>query len=179
VASWREYNGRKLGPYYRLAYREEGRQRSIYLGRCRARVEKVREALDAVQAPRRQERCLRRMKAEAKAGLRAAKAELDRQLRAVGLSLKGFEIRGRRRAICPTLLAISPLSADALRFVDPVAVARMGVRTGKCPASLTKDPRCVGAPMGVEIGKQPRLLTKRPQCEQLRRGSESENSRER
>ena len=32
VATWREHQGRKLGPYYRLAWREEGRQRSRYLG---------------------------------------------------------------------------------------------------------------------------------------------------
>ena len=33
TTSWRTYRGRRLGPYYRLAWRENGRQRSIYLGR--------------------------------------------------------------------------------------------------------------------------------------------------
>jgi len=33
VAGWRNYRGRRLGPYHRLAYRHRGRQCSIYLGR--------------------------------------------------------------------------------------------------------------------------------------------------
>ena len=95
VATWRDYRGRKLGPYYRLAYRENGRQRSVYLGRCPTLVARVREALAAVQAPLRQSRALRRMKTQAKAAFRAAKAELDRRLRPIGLFLKGMETMGR------------------------------------------------------------------------------------
>jgi hypothetical protein len=33
VATWRRRGARTYGPYYRLAYREAGRQKSIYLGR--------------------------------------------------------------------------------------------------------------------------------------------------
>ena len=33
VAAWRTYRKRKLGPYYHLVFRDEGRQKSIYLGR--------------------------------------------------------------------------------------------------------------------------------------------------
>ena len=33
VATWRTQRGRTSGPFYRLAYRQGGRQRSIYLGR--------------------------------------------------------------------------------------------------------------------------------------------------
>ena len=33
AATWRTSRGRRLGPYYRLAWRDRGRQRSIYLGR--------------------------------------------------------------------------------------------------------------------------------------------------
>ena len=36
VASWQTYRGRRLGPYYWLAFRDSGRQRSIYLGRSLA-----------------------------------------------------------------------------------------------------------------------------------------------
>ncbi len=32
IATWRDYHGRKLGPYYRLAWRDSGRQCSLYLG---------------------------------------------------------------------------------------------------------------------------------------------------
>jgi len=164
VASWREYRGRRLGPYFRLAWRDQGRQRSVYLGCCRALVDQVRQALAAVQAPLRRSQWLRRMKAEAKAALRASKAELDRQLRAVGLFLKGFEIRGRRRALCPELLAISPLSAVEAIFPERSGGAPMGAGTGKQPGPLTKRPPSVGADdrgtPTVATGKQPGPLTK-------------------
>ena len=32
VATWRNRGSKRFGPYYRLAYRRHGRQRSIYLG---------------------------------------------------------------------------------------------------------------------------------------------------
>ena len=114
VASWRDYRGRKLGPYYRLAYREDGRQRSVYLGCCARLVERVRQALAAVQAPLRQSRVLRRLKTRAKAAFRAAKAELDRRLRPVGLFLKGMEIRGWRTSVFPPLPPISPPPAPPI-----------------------------------------------------------------
>ncbi len=33
VAAWRRRNGKTFGPYYRLSYRQHGRQCSVYLGR--------------------------------------------------------------------------------------------------------------------------------------------------
>ncbi len=36
VASWRVERGLRMGPYFRLAFREAGRQASIYLGACEA-----------------------------------------------------------------------------------------------------------------------------------------------
>ena len=73
VASWRVYAGRKLGPYFRLAYREGRRQRSIYLGRCAELARRVRELL----------------------------AELQGQLAVWGIRLEGFRFRGVRRALGP------------------------------------------------------------------------------
>ena len=46
VGCWREYNGRQLGPYYQLRYRDCHRQRSVYLGRSM-------EELGHIQARRR------------------------------------------------------------------------------------------------------------------------------
>ena len=51
VETWRAYHGRKLGPYYRLAYRDGGRQRSIYLGASKERARRVQAALSALQHP--------------------------------------------------------------------------------------------------------------------------------
>ena len=65
VATWREYEGRRLGPYYRLAWREEGRQRSLYLGCSTWVVEKVRELLAGLQRELREGRVLRRLEGAA------------------------------------------------------------------------------------------------------------------
>ena len=50
VASWREKGGRRMGPYFRLAFRKAGKQVSIYLGSCAELVEKVRARLAEMQA---------------------------------------------------------------------------------------------------------------------------------
>ena len=98
VATWREYQGRKLGPYYRLAWREEGRQRSRYLGCSTWVVEKVRELLARVQQELRQGRQLRRLERTARAAMRWSKGLLRKELGRLGLWLKGFEVRGGRLA---------------------------------------------------------------------------------
>jgi hypothetical protein len=109
VASWRTYRGRKLGPYYRLAYRRDGRQRSVYLGRCRELANRVRAAIEELRESLRRARQIARMRAAVKASLRREKARLDRQLRKLGLYLKGFETRGWRTAL-------SAIAAAAVNF---------------------------------------------------------------
>ena len=52
VASYRTKNGRRCGPYYRLAYRSGGRQRSLYLGASEELVAQVRSLLTELQARR-------------------------------------------------------------------------------------------------------------------------------
>ena len=99
AASWREYRGRKLGPYYRLAYRHGGRQCSVYLGRAGKLVEQVRAALRRLQGPLSRLRTLARFRARIKASLRREKLRLDGHLRRFGLYLKGFETRGRLRLV--------------------------------------------------------------------------------
>jgi hypothetical protein len=55
VAGWRRRGPARFGPYYRLAYRDQNRQRSIYLGRSAGLVAKVgqllRQAQKAVARP--------------------------------------------------------------------------------------------------------------------------------
>ena len=97
VRTWRLYRSRRLGPYYRLAFREDGRQRSWYLGSSSCLAEEVRKALRQMQAPLRQRRYVDQVLAAACADLQHQKAEFDRRLQERGLQLKGFgEIRGWR-----------------------------------------------------------------------------------
>ncbi len=51
VTTWRFRGPRKLGPYFRLAYRADGRQQSIYLGACSKLVENNAELNDAAVEP--------------------------------------------------------------------------------------------------------------------------------
>ena len=98
VASWRRRGTKTYGPYYRLIYREEGRQRSLYLGGAGGLVEEVRGRLLALQAPLRSRRAMGRVRRHAAAAMRASKAQLNLQLRPWGLRLQGFEVRGWRRS---------------------------------------------------------------------------------
>ena len=81
VSGWRTYRGRRLGPYFRVAYRDGGRQRSIYLGRCMELARRVRELLARLQRNNRRRRLFARLKAQVRASLRRAKARLSELLR--------------------------------------------------------------------------------------------------
>ena len=103
IAGWRQSGGRRLGPYYRLIHRRDGRQQTFYLGKSEWLAEEVRKLLAIVRRPLREARALKRLQASARASLRKAKAELRVQLARFGLLLKGFEIRGLdafRRTTC-------------------------------------------------------------------------------
>jgi hypothetical protein len=104
LESWRIHGGKKLGPYYRLAFRQQGRQRSIYLGASNERAGQVRARLAAVQKPAKSKQVLERARARVKVELRKHKRGLDQQLRERGLYLKGYEVRGwskRNRLLAP------------------------------------------------------------------------------
>jgi hypothetical protein len=96
VASWCRRGTRTYGPYYRLIFREEGRQRSLYLGRAGGLVEEVRGRLHGLQTPLRGRRAIARAGRQAAALMRVSKARLNLQLRPWGLRLQGFEVRGWR-----------------------------------------------------------------------------------
>jgi hypothetical protein len=96
VATWRRRAGKTFGPYYSLIYREDGRQRSVYLGRMSALVEQVRHALQTLQHSIRQFRLFDRLRRQARASLRIQKFRVGALLRPFGLRLKGFEVRGWR-----------------------------------------------------------------------------------
>jgi hypothetical protein len=98
IRSWRSYQGRKLGPYYRLAYREGGRQRTLYLGSSPELAGEVRQALHVLQVSQHRQRTGQRQWKTWRAALRRQKLQWDAELRRLGLYLKGYEVRGYRRA---------------------------------------------------------------------------------
>jgi hypothetical protein len=97
VASFRTYNGRKLGPYYRLAYRTEGRQRSIYLGKSKKILRQVRRLLEKLQKPMQTKRHLRHAQKTFQEVMKKHMAQFRIDLLKVGLQLRGYTARGWRR----------------------------------------------------------------------------------
>ena len=99
VATWRTQRGRTSGPFFRLAYRQGGRQRSIYLGRSASLAQSVQSLLAVLQGPVREARDWQRLRRAVKSALRARKAEWARELAKHGLWLKGYEVRHRHAGI--------------------------------------------------------------------------------
>jgi hypothetical protein len=126
AATYRRRNGKTFGPYYLLAYRDDGRQRSVYLGRAGALVERVREALAALQGPRVQCRLLTNMQRQIRAALRVEKLHLAALLRPFGLRLQGFEVRGWRISPLRPLLPLRcrRFSRPSIRVLSPYHCSR-------------------------------------------------------
>ena len=137
VATWRRRNGAVFGPYFRLSYRQDGRQCSVYLGRPGPVVDLVRQRLHALQAPLRRQRALSRIERESRSALRSQKTRLAVLLRPYGLRLHGLGVRGWRtsplrpwlprrgslipslpRFSMPTLPRVSTSFASVMRCVD-------------------------------------------------------------
>jgi hypothetical protein len=97
TSNYRNIAGRKFGPYFRLAYRNEhNRQLSIYLGRNKRLVHRVQSLLDKLKTPLLHRRESNRIYATLLAGLRLHKNRWKSDLAARGLYLKGFAARGWR-----------------------------------------------------------------------------------
>jgi hypothetical protein len=96
VESWRRYGGRRLGPYFRLSFRDGKKQRSVYLGRSITLAEDVRKILTAKQQPIHLARQCRRARVAVATALRRHKSRWEADLQEYGLESKGFEIRGWR-----------------------------------------------------------------------------------
>jgi hypothetical protein len=96
VETWRTYQGQRFGPYYRMKFRHQGRQRSIYLGTSAELAEAVRQKLAKLQLPYRQSLDRRREWKVFHAALRRQKAILAEHAAAAGIHLKGWEFRGIR-----------------------------------------------------------------------------------
>ena len=96
AATWKYYKGRKLGPYYRLQFRVQGRTRHVYLGREGPRVQAVRERLAELHAVLARRRMYDKMVKRARAQVHVDLAALQRQLAAAGLRSKAIQVRGLR-----------------------------------------------------------------------------------
>jgi hypothetical protein len=97
VASFRTYNGRKLGPYYRLAYRAEGCQRSIYLGKSKKILRQVRRLLEKLQKTVKTKRFMCQAQKTFQKMMKKHQAQFRIDLLKVGLQLRGYAARGWRR----------------------------------------------------------------------------------
>jgi hypothetical protein len=98
VATWRTYQGHRLGPYYRLAYRENGRQQSRDLGCCKELVARVRGTLADFQRRLQESKVMRGLIHAAKRAWHLCELRLRVQLSAVGIQMQGWELRGVREA---------------------------------------------------------------------------------
>jgi hypothetical protein len=108
--SYRWYQGRQLGPFFRLSFRQAGKQRSRYLGRDPALAAQIESRLQELQAPLVTARQIERSLAEHRRQLKLAKVEFRRHVEAHQLRLQGNEVRGwRTRAN----VALAPLSGAA------------------------------------------------------------------
>jgi len=100
--SWRRYQGQRTGPYFRLSFRQEGRQRSIYLGAKSDDIVLLRRVLHELQNETRMARTVARSRKETRQALRRARAELNENLQSIGLFMKGGEVRGWKSSVLGT-----------------------------------------------------------------------------
>ena len=89
TAGYRRRNGKTFGPYYLLSYREDGRLRSIYLGRAGELVDRVRKALDGRRRSVARRRLFDRLARQIRPSLRIEKLSVRTLLCPYGLWLKG------------------------------------------------------------------------------------------
>jgi hypothetical protein len=95
--TWRQHRGQRLGPYFRLVFRVESKQHSVYLGVDPMIAAEVQTLLQRHQEPRHERRRLAGMIRAARRASRHQKALLQADLARHRLALRGNEIRGWRR----------------------------------------------------------------------------------
>jgi hypothetical protein len=83
---------------FKLRFRQDGRQRVVYVGSDPARAEHVRGGLRALQAARDLARRFARLKAQARAAMTLARDRLAPDLAAAGYHFHGFTPRRTRSA---------------------------------------------------------------------------------
>jgi hypothetical protein len=93
AATWKNYRGKRLGPYYRVEFRQDRAVKTIYLGRDPLLVEFATALIDDIKKPSRQKRYLRRLRAEIRASLRRTFAEAEQFVAPFGYHRRGLSFR--------------------------------------------------------------------------------------
>lgn len=96
VPTWRTYKGQRLGPYFRVAYRVGGQQKSVFIGCDAELAEKVRSYLHHLQRQRNESANLNRMRRAAAKRFTESREQFGAELAAVGLRLRGSQVIGWR-----------------------------------------------------------------------------------
>jgi hypothetical protein len=97
AASWVNYRGKRLGPYYRVAFRENRTLRAIYIGRDEQLAKIAKDLLDELKRSRREGRWLRRMRAAARDALLRSLAEAETFVAPLGYHRRGFGFHKSRK----------------------------------------------------------------------------------
>jgi hypothetical protein len=95
-ASWKTYRGKRLGPYYRVEFRDGGARRKIYLGRDAELAELAGLLLEELKRPAREKRHLRQLRAAILASYRRGLVEIDPLLAPLGFYRRGTRFCKRR-----------------------------------------------------------------------------------
>ena len=151
VATYRTRGTKRYGPYYRVAYRVAGRQCSIYLGRCKSLVRRVRRLLARLQQPRDYHRLCRRANRERKAAMRTVIRWWQQTIRSYGFDLRGCKIRGWRAHGIPRFDKTTPYTAEQ---AAAAAIFRMPPPF-TIPPPPTLDPRYWQNDTAVDQQNQP------------------------
>ncbi len=96
VSTWRTCHGQRLGPYFRVAYRVGGQQKSVFIGCDVELAEKVRSYLHNLQRQRNESANVNRMRRAAARQFAASREQFGVELAAVGLRLRGSQVIGWR-----------------------------------------------------------------------------------
>jgi hypothetical protein len=115
----------RRGPYYRLHWRHQGRQRVRYLGKDLARAEQVKTALVAMQSSQRLLHQVAQWLAEVQKSLQRAKQILEPHLAEQGWRFHGY---AGRRCRCPAAVASPP--TDTLEKDHQFAPLSPGAKEG-------------------------------------------------
>jgi hypothetical protein len=96
TAEYRDYCGTRLGPYFKLRWRSNGRQRVKYLGRDVNRAEVISNAIANLREGKRIQEQLAELVAEARQSLRRAKQAMDTTMANQDRYFHGFTGRKKR-----------------------------------------------------------------------------------
>ena len=97
TAEYRNYGDARLGPYFKLRWRSNGRQRVKYLGRDVKRAEAISDAIGRLREGKRRQEQFAALVVDARKSLRRAKQAMTTAMGNLGRYFHGFT--GRKRGI--------------------------------------------------------------------------------